>query len=384
MTIDKLIINAKVIGYRDLQQIAIENKIIKVIAPQLDLPTTTLIDLAGDWLSLGGVDLQINGGLGLAFPDLELKDLPKLKQICDFLWQQGVDGFLPTIVTTSVEKIQKSLSIIAQFMSAQDDTSPTAKVLGVHLEGPFLNHQKRGAHPEQYLLPLTVENIKQTLGEYSHVVKVITLAPELDKNNSAIAYLRDRNIIVSLGHSLATASQAKQAFARGASMVTHAFNAMPSLHHRQPGLLGEAIVNPDVYCGAIADGNHVCPTMLEIILKASDYDRGIFLVSDALCPMGLPDGVYPWDERKIIVTKGTARLPDGTLSGTSLPLLTGVQNLVGWGCNPDKAIAMATQSPRLAIDLSGIAVSQSANLLRWHLDPNQQISWSRINLKSAC
>lgn len=384
MTIDKLIINAKVIGYRDLQQIAIENKIIKVIAPQLDLPTTTLIDLAGDWLSLGGVDLQINGGLGLAFPDLELKDLPKLKQICDFLWQQGVDGFLPTIVTTSVEKIQKSLSIIAQFMSAQDDTSPTAKVLGVHLEGPFLNHQKRGAHPEQYLLPLTVENIKQTLGEYSHVVKVITLAPELDKNNSAIAYLRDRNIIVSLGHSLATASQAKQAFARGASMVTHAFNAMPSLHHRQPGLLGEAIVNPDVYCGAIADGNHVCPTMLEIILKASDYDRGIFLVSDALSPMGLPDGVYPWDERKIIVTKGTARLPDGTLSGTSLPLLTGVQNLVGWGCNPDKAIAMATQSPRLAIDLSGIAVSQSANLLRWHLDPNQQISWSRINLKSAC
>jgi N-acetylglucosamine-6-phosphate deacetylase len=380
MTTAKLIINAQIIGYQGLQQIAIENKIIKAIAPQLDLPAAMLIDLAGDWLSLGGIDLQINGGLGLAFPDLELKDLPRLGQICDFLWQQGVDGFLPTIVTTSVEKIQRSLSTIARFMATQADTSPTAKVLGVHLEGPFLNPQKRGAHPEQHLLPLTVENIKRVLGEYSHVVKVITLAPELDSSNRAIAYLRSQNITVSLGHSLATASQAKQAFAQGASMVTHAFNAMPSLHHRQPGLLGEAIVNPDVYCGLIADGNHVCPTMLEIILKASDYDRGIFLVSDALSPIGLPDGVYPWDEREITVTEGTARLPDGTLSGTSSPLLTGVQNLIQWGCDPQKAIAMATESPRLAIDLSGLATSQPANLLRWHRDPNQYISWSRIDL----
>ena len=382
MTIDKLIVNARVVGYQGLQQIAIAQGIIKAIAPQLDLSATTLIDLAGDWLSLGGIDLQINGGLGLAFPDLELENLPKLKQICDFLWQQGVDGFLPTIVTTTVEKIQRSLSIIAQFMTAQHDTSPTAKVLGVHLEGPFLNSQKRGAHPEQYLLPLTVENIKRVLGEYSHIVRVITLAPELDSSNSAIAYLRDRNIIVSLGHSLATASQAKQAFEQGASMVTHAFNAMPGLHHRQPGLLGEAIVNPNVYCGSIADGNHVCPTMLKIILKASDYDKGIFLVSDALSPMGLPDGTYPWDEREITVTEGTARLPDGTLSGTSLPLLIGVKNLVRWGCDPDKAIAMATESPRKAIDLPGITISQPANLLRWHLNPNQQISWSRIDMKS--
>ena len=376
---DTSIVNARIPNYQGLQQVAIKERKIAAIAPQLDSSSTTpIIDLAGDWLSLGGVDLQINGGLGLAFPDMEVKDLPKLRQICDFLWQQGVDGFLPTIVTTTVDKIQRSLSTIAQFMTAQE-TLPTAKVLGVHLEGPFLNYQKRGAHPEQYLLPLTVENIKQVLGEYSHVVRVITLAPELDSSDTAITYLRDRNITVSLGHSLATASQAKQAFNRGASMVTHAFNAMPSLHHRQPGLLGEAIVNPDVYCGLIADGNHVCPTMLEIVLKASNYDKGIFLVSDALSPIGLPDGTYPWDEREIIVTEGTAKLPDGTLSGTTLPLLTGVQNLVGWGCNPEKAIAMATESPRKAIALPTISISQPANLLRWHLD-GKQLSWSRINL----
>jgi N-acetylglucosamine-6-phosphate deacetylase len=116
-------------------------------------------------------------------------------------------------------------------------------------------------------------------------------------------------------------------------MVTHAFNAMPSLHHRQPGLLGAAIINSDVYCGLIADGNHVCPMMLEIILKASNYEQGVFLVSDALAPIGLVEGVYPWDEREITVTQGTARLADGTLSGTTLPLLVGVQNLVKWGCD---------------------------------------------------
>jgi N-acetylglucosamine-6-phosphate deacetylase len=389
MNQDLLIQNARIIGNEGLFQVAIAEGKIKAISPnssEVAFPAgstkISILDLQGDWLSLGGIDLQINGALGLAFPDLEVKDLPKLQQICDFLWQQGVDGFLPTIVTTSVDKIQRSLAVIAQFMAVQDQNN-TAQILGVHLEGPFLNYQKRGAHPEQYLLPLTIENIQRVLGDYSQVVKVITLASELaidsSNSNQAIAYLRDKNIIVSLGHSQATATEAAAAFQQGASMVTHAFNAMPSLHHRQPGLLGAAIINPNVYCGLIADGNHVCPTMVEIILKASNYEQGIFLVSDALSPLGLEDGVYPWDERQITVTEGTARLADGTLSGTTLPLLVGVENLVKWGCDPQKAIAMATVSPRKAIALPDLVVGQQANLLRWHWDETQQkLSWFRL------
>ncbi|MFM2313740.1 MAG: hypothetical protein RLZZ04_3016 [Cyanobacteriota bacterium] len=389
MNQDLLIQNARIIGNEGLFQVAIAEGKIKAISPnssEVAFPAgstkISILDLQGDWLSLGGIDLQINGALGLAFPDLEVKDLPKLQQICDFLWQQGVDGFLPTIVTTSVDKIQRSLAVIAQFMAVQDQNN-TAQILGVHLEGPFLNYQKRGAHPEQYLLPLTIENIQRVLGDYSQVVKVITLASELaidsSNSNQAIAYLRDKNIIVSLGHSQATATEAAAAFQQGASMVTHAFNAMPSLYHRQPGLLGAAIINPNVYCGLIADGNHVCPTMVEIILKASNYEQGIFLVSDALSPLGLEDGVYPWDERQITVTEGTARLADGTLSGTTLPLLVGVENLVKWGCDPQKAIAMATVSPRKAIALPDLVVGQQANLLRWHWDETQQkLSWFRL------
>ena len=384
MNNNKTIINARLIGSNQLQTLVFDQQQkIKAIIPSnqpLEINSENILDLQGDWLSLGGIDLQINGGLGLAFPDLENHDFTKLEAICDFLWQQGIDGFCPTIVTTAIDKIQRSLAVLEEFMRHQSAEASTAKILGVHLEGPFLNYEKRGAHPQEYLLQLTIDNIEKVIGKYKSIIKIITLAPELEPAGETISYLKSQGIIISLGHSLATASQAQTAFDLGASMVTHAFNAMPSLHHRQPGLLGAAITNPQVFCGLIADGNHVCSTMMQILLKASEYDRGIFLVSDALAPLGLIDGDYPWDNRKITVTEGTARLANGTLAGTTLPLLVGVQNLVKWGiCDPEKAIAMATKSPRNAITLSDIIIGQKANLLRWTWNQEQsKLSWQRI------
>ncbi|HEY9862162.1 MAG TPA: hypothetical protein V6D16_21890, partial [Candidatus Obscuribacterales bacterium] len=215
-----------------------------------------------------------------------------------------------------------------------------------------------------------------------------TLAPELDPTGDAIAYLRSLGITISLGHSQATAAQAQQAFAQGATMVTHAFNAMPSLHHREPGLLGAAIADPNVQCGFIADGQHVSPIMLDILLRASHYDQGLFLVSDALAPLGLPDGIYPWDTRRIEVKNGTARLPAGTLAGTTLPLLVGVQNLLRWKiCDVELAIALATTSPRHAIGLWSGKFEEDCpyrgqparNLLRWSLDSaTQSLAWQRL------
>ena len=381
------IINARVHGYAGLQRIWIAQGRINWILPmtavfkRVSSPDLQL-DVAGDWISLGGVDLQINGALGLAFTDLQLHDVVKLQEICDLLWLQGVDAFLPTLVTTSVENIRRSLSVIAQFMDQQSSsTYKTAQILGVHLEGPFLNPQKRGAHPAEYILPLTIEQIKRVLGDYAQIVKVITLAPELDPTKSAISYLSSLGITVSLGHTLATASLAESAFAAGATMVTHAFNAMPPLHHREPGLLGVALIYPGVKCGLIADGQHICPTMIQLLLKAADYDLGLFLVSDALAPLGLPDGFYPWDTRQIEVKNGTARLADGTLSGTTLPLLVGVQNLVKWGCPVEKAIALATIAPRQALNLPTQLQqgTSSTQLLRWHFDESTtELSWQRL------
>ncbi|WP_267384437.1 N-acetylglucosamine-6-phosphate deacetylase [Cyanobacterium sp. uoEpiScrs1] len=383
---DIIIINAKISGYQDSQQVYINSQgIIENILPMKtsleSIQHRTILDLKEDNLSLGGIDLQINGALGLAFSEIEEKDLPILQRICNFLWQEGVDGFCPTIITTSVKNIHKTLSIVDKFISQQSIKSEeTAKVLGVHLEGPFLNPQKKGAHREEYLLTPSIEAVKLILGDYVHRVKIITLAPELDSTYKVIPYLKSQGITVSLGHSQATDKEAKKAFELGASMVTHAYNAMPSLHHRNSGLLGEAIINKNVYCGLIADGRHVCPTMIEILLKSSHYDQGVFLVSDALSPIGLGDGIYLWDERQIEVKQGTASLMNGTLSGTTLPLFSGLGNLVKWGiCEIETAISLVTESPRKAIRLPGISKGQPAHLLRWHWDKiNHTLNWKRL------
>lgn len=349
------------------------------ITEPLPYPAPATLDLQGDWISLGGVDLQINGGLGLAFPDLQPGQESQLAAIAAMLWEQGVDAFMPTIVTTATANVHRALQAIAGFSPSSHQ--PLATIAGIHLEGPFLNSTKRGAHPAAYLQPLSVETVQRLLGDYAPVVKVMTLAPELDPSGDAIAYLRRQNIIVSLGHSQATAVQAQTAFRQGATMVTHAFNAMLPLHHREPGLLGAAVMEPGVWCGFIADGQHIHPLMLKWLLHASQGQE-LFLVSDALAPLGLPDGSYPWDSRTIEVTHGTARLADSTLSGTTLPLLDGVKNLVEWGiCSAETAIVLATEAPRRAIGLPGIGVGQSVrHLLRWWSTPETPASlqWERL------
>ena len=374
------ITNARLPGYVGLHEVTIAAGKIVAIDESLDLADLLTIDLDGDWISLGGVDLQINGALGLAFPDVQVGDLERLTQICDFLWTQGVNEFLPTIVTTSIANIHRSLAVLTEFMVHQP--IDTAQILGVHLEGPFLNPHKRGAHPEEYLLPLTLDFVTLVLDEYTETIKIVTLAPELDLTGTIVPYLKSLGIIVSLGHSQANFAQAESAFTTGASMVTHAFNAMPGLHHREPGLLGAALTQPHVRCGFIADGKHVHPAMLKLLIRAGRYGEGLFLVSDALSPLGLADGKYPWDRREIEVVDGTARLPDGTLSGTTRSLLVGVQNLVKWGiCDIGDAIALATIAPRHALgegDFADPYIGQTANLLRWSINVDRQLSWQRL------
>jgi len=367
---------SRVIGYKEVQELEIEKGIIKSIRA-----VKSESSRGNEWISLGGVDIQINGALGLAFGEVEEKDIERMKEICYYLQEQGIDGYLPTIVTTSMGGMQRALGVLRKVIEWQKTTPLRgAEILGIHLEGPFLNPEKRGAHPEEYLLPLSQETVEKAIGKYIDIIKVITLAPELDSKKEVIPYLRALGIVVSLGHSQATDHEAKTAFEQGASMVTHAYNAMPALHHRKPGLLVEAMLNQEVYCGVIADGEHVCPSMIALLLKVSNYERGVFLVSDALAPLGLPDGAYPWDNREIEVKRGTARLLDGVLAGTTVPLLKGVKNLVQWGvCDPETAIALATESPRKALGIATLGEgSHTSSLLHWQ-EKQGQLTWERIS-----
>lgn len=352
---------------------------------RLPEPGLQVIDLGDRWLSLGGVDLQINGALGLAFTDLNAANGDRLGEICKYLWQEGIDAFLPTLVTSAPAQIQQALAVIEDYCQRPSEAE-TAKILGVHLEGPCLAPAKCGAHPPEYLQPLTPETMAEILGDRGHMVKMVTLAPELDPSGEVIRALCDRNIAVSLGHSQATAAEAQRAFDQGATLVTHAFNAMPGLHHREPGLLGAALTQPQpadpaspakstVRCGFIADGQHISPTMLALLWRLGGRDR-LFLVSDALAPLGLPDGTYPWDRRQITVTEGTARLADGTLSGTTRSLLVGVKNLAEWGiCSVEAAIDLAVSAPRQAIGDRSDYPSQRPSL---HSSLNSRLN-SRLN-----
>ncbi|MCS6959677.1 MAG: N-acetylglucosamine-6-phosphate deacetylase [Pseudanabaenaceae cyanobacterium SKYGB_i_bin29] len=320
--------------------------------------------------SAGGVDLQINGALGLSFNRLDWSQTEKLIQVCQFLYDQGIDAFLPTLVTTDRESLHRSLSVIQAVMA---QGTGGAEILGVHLEGPFLHPEKRGAHPATHLLPLTLENAKRVVGDFAPLIRLMTIAPELDETGEVISFLQNLGIKLSMGHTTCTLMQAQLAYARGVDLVTHLFNAMPSLHHRQPGVVGFALTAP-MWCGLIADGKHLHPQVVELVYRLKQHH--LFLVSDALPPFGLPTGEYPWDERSITVRDNSCYLADGTLAGTTLGLLAGVINLVNWGvCALPQALALATIHPRLAL---GLPLPQQPSLV-WYQAEGGGIEFKRYS-----
>ncbi len=339
-------------------------------------------DWNGDWLSPAGVDLQINGGLGLAFPELTAADLPRLEELLELLWRDGVEAICPTLVTCAVAPLRQALTVLAE---ARCRHRPgRCRLLGAHLEGPFLEPARRGAHPLQHLREPSLAALQERIGGFSGGpeadVALVTLAPELAGCAAVIAALRARDVLVSLGHSAASEAQAQQSFDAGVGMLTHAFNAMPDMHRRAPGPVAAALLRPDVAIGLIADGVHVAPTMAVLLQRLAPEQ--VVIVSDALAPYGLAEGQHRWDERILTVSDGSCRLEDGTLAGVTLPLLEGVVRLARWSGRPHQAIAAATLLPRRLMGgsaraetaLLGMALADS---LRWQAGDDGSLRWRR-------
>ena len=321
----------------------------------------------GDWLSPAGVDLQINGGLGLPFPELTPQQLPRLLELLELLWRDGVEAIAPTFVTCAVEPLRQGLAVLEE--ARRQHRPGRCRLLGAHLEGPFLAEPRRGAHPAEHLCAPSLQALEQRIAGFEDAIALVTLAPELEGADAVIAALRQRGVVVSLGHSAANEAQARRAYQQGVAMLTHTFNAMPGLHHRAPGPLGEACRRGGVALGLIADGVHVHPTMAVLLQRLAPEQT--VLVSDALAPYGLADGEHRWDERVLLVENGTCRLDDGTLAGVTLPQLEGVKRLARWSDAPSAAIWSATVAPRRVIgDATGcmdaLMGRPLTQLLRWH------------------
>ena len=333
----------------------------------------------GDWLSPMGVDLQINGGLGLAFPELTQADLPRLLDLLDLLWQDGVAAICPTLVTCGVMALRQSLQVLRE--ARQLHGPQRCALLGAHLEGPFLAEARRGAHPLEHLCPPSLLALDERINGFEDDIALTTVAPELPGASVVMERLKALGIVISLGHSTIDAAGATQAFQQGVAMLTHSFNAMPGLHHRDPGPIGAACRHGGITMGLIADGVHVDPTMAVLLQRLAPEQ--VVLVSDALAPYGLEDGQHHWDERVLLVNQGTCRLEDGTLAGVSLPLLEGCKRLASWSGEPGAAIWAGTIAPRKVLGearpLHELLLGQSlTNLLRWQWKEDQaELIWQR-------
>jgi len=330
----------------------------------------------GDRLSRRGIDLQINGGLGLAFTELTQQDLPKLLELLELLWRDGVEAIAPTLVTCAVAPLRQSLSVLRQARDRHQ--AGRCQLLGAHLEGPFLAEARRGAHPLEHIAAPSVAALKSRIAGFETDISLITLAPEQPGAQELISELKQLGIHVALGHSTADADQAALAYRQGVEMITHAFNAMPGLHHRAPGPLGEACRRGDIALGLIADGVHVHPTTAVLLQKMAGDQ--LVLVSDALAPYGLAEGAHRWDERVLLVNNGTCRLEDGTLAGVTLPLLEGTCRLASWSGDADGAIWASTMAPRevLAERLENplLIGDELDDLLRWEWNESERkLAW---------
>lgn len=286
------------------------------------------------YLAPGFIDLQVNGGFGVAVGD----DPAAIRTLAARLPQTGVTAFLPTVITAPPAFYAKA---VAAFEAARD--APGARPLGLHLEGPFLSPQRHGAHRSDLIAAADPATFDALLD--SGAVRLVTVAPERPGALALIRRLAARGVLVSLGHTDATYEQFIAGVDAGARMATHLYNAMSPFRHREPGAVGAALLADRVTAGLIADGVHSHPASLALALRAKTA-AGIALVTDMMAAAGMPPGEYALGGRTVIADGTAARLPDGTLAGSLLTMDAAVRNMRRWaGARAADAVAMASETP---------------------------------------
>jgi N-acetylglucosamine-6-phosphate deacetylase len=283
-----------------------------------------------------------------------------------FLASRGVGHYLPTTVTAPLDATLRALDTLANAIDhplACAPDAPIALPVGIHLEGPFVSHAKRGVHPAASILEPSVELFDRFQQAARGHIRLITLAPELPHALELITHAAAAGIRVSMGHSNATASEALAGIAAGATTSTHLFNAMRSLNHREPGILGTVLDRDDVYAEAICDGVHIDPVIVRLWLKIKGEERAI-LVTDGMSATGMPDGIYTLGNFSVEVKDGVC-LANGTLAGSVLTMDTAVANLQRFtGASLGTAVRLASCNPARMLgmeDLSAMRPGCPAN-----------------------
>ncbi|ALC92600.1 N-acetylglucosamine-6-phosphate deacetylase [Bacillus sp. FJAT-18017] len=295
----------------------------------------------------GFIDVHIHGTNGADVMDATIESLNVMAQT---LPSEGTTSFLATTMTQGERQIERAL-INAENYIKHHQSPGKAEVLGMHLEGPFVNKTKAGAQPIQHMIDPNVELFRKWETLSGHTIKLVTLAPELPGGLDLVKYLKSKDIVASIGHSDATYDDVVKAIGAGATHVTHLYNQMRGLHHREPGVVGAAFLKEELKAELIADGIHARPEMVKLAYRQKG-PKGIILITDSMRAKCLKNGHYDLGGQDVTVSDGKATLADGTLAGSILKLHHGVKNIIEFsGCQIEDAIEMASVNPAKQLNI---------------------------------
>jgi len=324
-----------------------------------DFSEAGAVDLGGALVIPGLIDIHTHGNSGADFSD---GDYEGLKTMAAFLASRGVTGFAPASMTLPYDVLEKAYATARRLR----DEAPAnhARLLGINMEGPFFSEKKKGAQNAAYLKKPDFEAFKKLYDGCGGLIRIADLAPELE---GAVEFAEKASKLctVSVAHTDASYEDAVKVYAAGATHLTHLFNAMPSIHHRKPGVIGAASENDKVYAELICDGQHVHESAVRMAFRL--FPGRICLISDALRCCGMPDGEYELGGQAVFLQGGIARLADGTIAGSAATLHDCLVNAVRFGIDRDEAIRAATLNPARQLGCAdrygSIGVGKAADFL---------------------
>ena len=298
-----------------------------------------VIDASGGIVAPGFIDIHIHGGKGSDVMDASYDAINKL---AEFEASHGTTAFLATTISAAHNDLLNAAKTVNVSMKKGTDG---AEVLGVHLEGPYINPKKCGGQDSKYIRPPSVSEFREISKASNYAVRLVTLAPEVEGAKKLIVELRNFGITTSIGHSNATYSEVVDAIKHGISHATHTFNRMRGFDRREPGVVGAVLIHDELTAELICDRVHVHPAAMKLLTKVKG-SSGVVLVTDTVRAAGMPDGKYKLGKRNVIVKDGVSRLESGGLAGSTLTMDKAVRNMVNLvGASLQEAVIMATINP---------------------------------------